>query len=123
MPPAASARSRLSILSKCGFQVTAVTGRREEAGYLKNLGASEIIRARGSRRPRETIGKRALGRRINAVGSTTLANVLSMTRCGGAAAACGSASDMDLPNSVAPFILRGIALLGIDSVMRPRQIG
>jgi len=110
----------IAILSKCGFQVTAVTGRREEAGYLKNLGANEIIERADLAGPAKPLAKERWAGGIDAVGSTTLANVLSMTRYGGAVAACGLAGGMDLPTSVAPFILRGVALLGIDSVMRPK---
>jgi len=80
------------------------------------LGATEIIERKASTKP---LGKGRLAGGIDAVRSTTLANVLSMTRCGGTVAACGLAGGMDLPTSVAPFILRGASLLGIDSVMRP----
>jgi acrylyl-CoA reductase (NADPH) len=110
----------VAILSKRGFQVTAATGRREEADYLKNLGAHEIIERAELAGPAKPLAKERWAGGIDAVGSTTLANVLSMTRYGGAVAACGLAAGMDLPTSVAPFILRGIALLGIDSVMRPK---
>jgi acrylyl-CoA reductase (NADPH) len=110
----------IAILSKCGFQVTAVTGRREQAGYLKDLGANEIIDRADLAGPAKPLAKERWAGGIDAVGSTTLANVLSMTRYGGAVAACGLAGGMDLPTSVAPFILRGVALLGIDSVMRPK---
>ena len=110
----------IAILSRCGFQVTAVTGRRGEADYLKKLGAREIIDRAELAGPAKPLGKERWAGGIDVVGSTTLANVLSMTGYGGAVAACGLAGGMDLPTSVAPFILRGIALLGIDSVMRPR---
>jgi acrylyl-CoA reductase (NADPH) len=110
----------LAILAKRGFQVTASTGRPEEADYLKSLGAAEIIeRKELSGTPRPLAKERWAGG-IDAVGSTTLANVLSMLRYRGAVAACGLAGGMDLPSSVAPFILRGVSLLGIDSVYRPR---
>jgi acrylyl-CoA reductase (NADPH) len=110
----------VAILSRRGFRVTAVTGRPEEAGYLKKLGAEEVI-ARGELAgPAKPLAKERWAGGIDAVGSTTLANVLSMTRYGGAVAACGLAGGMDLPTSVAPFILRGVALLGIDSVMCPK---
>jgi len=110
----------IAILSKRGFAVTAATGRREEADYLKKLGANEIIERAELAGPAKPLAKERWAGGIDVVGSTTLANVLSMTRYGGAVAACGLAGGMDLPASVAPFILRGISLLGIDSVMRPR---
>ena len=109
----------VSLLAKLGYQVIASTGRPQEADYLKGLGASEIIdRKELAEKPRALAKERWAGG-IDAVGSTTLANVLSMTRYGGAIAACGLAGGMDLPTSVAPFILRGVSLLGIDSVMCP----
>jgi len=110
----------VAILAKLGFQVTASTGRPEETDYLKGLGATEVIERKelsGTPRP---LGKERWAGGIDSVGSTTLANVLSMTRSRGAVAACGLAGGMDLPTSVAPFILRGVSLLGIDSVYRPR---
>ena len=107
----------IAVLSKLGYQVTASTGRTAEADYLKELGASEIIdRAELAGAPRPLAKERWIGG-IDSVGSTTLANMLSMTKYGGAVAACGLAGGMDLPASVAPFILRGVSLLGIDSVM------
>jgi len=108
-----------AILSQRGFQVTASTGRPQEAEYLKSLGANEIIDRKELAGPAKPLGKERWAGGIDTVGSTTLANVLSMTRYGGAVAACGLAGGMDLPTSVAPFILRGVSLLGIDSVMRP----
>jgi acrylyl-CoA reductase (NADPH) len=110
----------VAILAKLGFQVTASTGRADETDYLKGLGAAEVIERKelsGTPRP---LGKERWAGGIDSVGSTTLANVLSMTRSRGAVAACGLAGGMDLPTSVAPFILRGVSLLGIDSVYRPR---
>src|SRR5499426_721988 len=110
----------IAILAKRGFQVTASTGRPEAASdYLKALGASEIIDRKELTSPAKPLGKERWAGGIDAVGSTTLANLLSMTRYGGAVAACGLAGGMDLPTSVAPFILRGVSLIGIDSVMRP----
>ena len=109
----------VALLAKLGYAVAASTGRTEEAAYLKSLGASEIINRSeltGSPRP---LAKERWAGGIDAVGSTTLANVLSMTRYGGAVAACGLAGGMDLPTTVAPFILRGVSLIGIDSVMCP----
>jgi acrylyl-CoA reductase (NADPH) len=115
----------VAILSRRGFQVTASTGRPEETDYLKKLGASEIIERKELAGPAKPLAKERWAGGIDSVGSTTLANVLAMTRYGGAVAACGLAGGMDLPSSVAPFILRGVSLLGIDSVMCPiaqRQI-
>ncbi len=110
----------VAILAKRGFQVTASTGRPNEADYLKKLGAAEIIERKDLAGPAKPLAKERFAGGIDAVGSTTLANVLSMTRYGGAVAACGLAGGMDLPTSVAPFILRGVSLIGIDSVMRPK---
>jgi acrylyl-CoA reductase (NADPH) len=110
----------VALLAKFGFAVTASTGRPEEADYLKRLGAAEIIERKELTGPVRTLAKERWAGGIDAVGSTTLANVLSMLRYRGAVAACGLAGGMDLPSSVAPFILRGVSLLGIDSVYRPR---
>jgi acrylyl-CoA reductase (NADPH) len=109
----------VAILAKLGYAVIALTGRPSEADYLKSLGAGEIIDRKELSGPPRPLAKERWAGGIDAVGSTTLANVLSMTRYGGAVAACGLAGGMDLPTSVAPFILRGVALLGIDSVMCP----
>ena len=109
----------IALLAKLGYAVAASTGRPEEADYLKGLGATEIIERKELTGPPRPLGKERWAGGIDAVGSTTLANVLSMTRYGGAVAACGLAGGMDLPTSVAPFILRGVSLLGIDSVMCP----
>ena len=109
----------VAILAKRGFQVSAVTGRPQEADYLKGLGAAEIVERKELAGPAKPIAKERWAGGVDAVGSTTLANVLSMTRYGGAVAACGLAGGMDLPGSVAPFILRGVCLYGIDSVMCP----
>jgi acrylyl-CoA reductase (NADPH) len=109
----------IALLAKLGFAVHAVTGRPQEADFLKGLGASEIVERKelaGLVRP---LAKERWAGGIDAVGSTTLANLLSMIRYGGAVAACGLAGGMDLPTSVAPFILRGVCLHGIDSVMCP----
>jgi acrylyl-CoA reductase (NADPH) len=109
----------IAVLSKLGYHVVASTGRTSEADYLKALGASEIIdRAELAGAPRPLNKERFAGG-IDSVGSAPLANILSMTKYGGAVAACGLAAGMDLPGSVAPFILRGVSLLGIDSVMCP----
>jgi acrylyl-CoA reductase (NADPH) len=109
----------VALLSKLGYQVAASTGRPQEAEYLKGLGASEIIDRKDLSGPAKPLAKERFAGGVDSVGSTTLANVLSMTRYGGAVAACGLAGGMDLPTSVAPFILRGVSLLGIDSVMCP----
>ncbi len=109
----------VAILSKLGHTVIASTGRPAEAGYLKGLGAAEIIERKELTGAPRALGKERWAGGIDAIGSTTLANVLSMTRYGGAVAACGLAGGMDLPTTVAPFILRGVSLLGIDSVMCP----
>jgi len=109
----------IAILSKLGFYVIASTGRTSEESYLRDLGAAEIIdrnELAGSAKP---LAKERWAGGIDSVGSTTLANLLSMTKYGGVIAACGLAAGMDLPSSVAPFILRGVCLLGIDSVMCP----
>jgi acrylyl-CoA reductase (NADPH) len=109
----------IAILSAHGFQVTASTGRLDEADYLRGLGATDIIERKELTGPPRPLAKERFAGGVDTVGSNTLANVLSMTRYGGAVAACGLAGGMDLPASVAPFILRGVSLLGIDSVMRP----
>jgi len=109
----------VALLAKLGYAVAVSTGRPEEAAYLKGLGASEIINRNELAGPARPLAKERWAGGIDAVGSTTLANVLSMTRYGGAVAACGLAGGMDLPTTVAPFILRGISLIGIDSVMCP----
>jgi acrylyl-CoA reductase (NADPH) len=112
----------IALLAKLGYQVTASTGRQEEADYLKRLGAAEVIdRAELAAKVRP-LGKERWAGGIDAVGSTTLANVLSMIRYGGAVATCGLAGGMDLPTFVAPFILRAVSLLGIDSVMCPPSV-
>jgi acrylyl-CoA reductase (NADPH) len=109
----------VALLAKLGYAVAASTGRPAEADYLKDLGANEIIDRKELAGPARPLAKERWAGGIDAVGSTTLANVLSMTRYGGSVAACGLAGGMDLPTSVAPFILRGVSLLGIDSVMCP----
>jgi acrylyl-CoA reductase (NADPH) len=109
----------VALLAKLGYTIAASTGRPEEADYLKGLGATEIVERKELTGPARPLGKERWAAGIDAVGSATLANVLSMTRYGGAVAACGLAGGMDLPTSVAPFILRGVSLLGIDSVMCP----
>jgi acrylyl-CoA reductase (NADPH) len=109
----------VALLAKLGYAVAASTGRPEEAAYLKDLGAGDIISRNELTGPPRPLAKERWAAGIDAVGSTTLANVLSMTRYGGVVAACGLAGGMDLPTTVAPFILRGVSLIGIDSVMCP----
>ena len=110
----------ISLLAKAGWHVIASTGRTSEADYLKSLGAAEIIDRAELSGPAKPLAKERWAAGVDSVGSTTLANLLAATRYGGAIAACGLAQGMDLPTSVAPFILRGVSLLGIDSVMCPR---
>ncbi|BAT58823.1 acrylyl-CoA reductase AcuI [Variibacter gotjawalensis] len=112
----------IALLAKAGFHVIASTGRVSEGDYLKKLGAAEIIDRAELSAPGRPLGKERWACAVDSVGSQTLANVLSQTKYGGAVAACGLAGGMDLPSSVAPFILRGVALLGIDSVMAPQAL-
>ncbi|WP_157014203.1 acrylyl-CoA reductase (NADPH) [Mesorhizobium xinjiangense] len=112
----------ISVLSRLGYPVIASTGRTAEEDFLKDLGAAEVIDREELSGPGRPLGKERWAGGIDAVGSHTLANVLSMTSYGGAVAACGLAQGMDLPASVAPFILRAVSLLGIDSVMAPRAL-
>jgi acrylyl-CoA reductase (NADPH) len=111
-----------AVLSKLGFHVIASTGRLSEADYLRGLGAAEVIDRSELSGPAKPLAKERWAGGVDSVGSTTLANVLSMTKYAGAIAACGLAAGMDLPTSVAPFILRGVCLLGIDSVMCPIEL-
>src|SRR6476469_3759034 len=108
-----------AVLAKLGFHVVASTGRLSEADYLRGLGAAEVIDRSELSGPAKPLAKERWAGGVDSVGSTTLANLLSMTKYGGALAACGLAAGMDLPSSVAPFILRGVCRLGIDSVMCP----
>ena len=110
----------VAILSHLGYEVIASTGRPDEAGYLKGLGASEILDRAELSEPGRPMGKERWAGAVDSVGSHTLANVLAGTKYGGTVAACGLAQGMDLPGSVAPFILRGVTLAGIDSVMAPK---
>jgi len=112
----------VAVLAKLGWHVVASTGRPQEADYLKGLGAAEIIeRAELAGTPR-ALARERFAAGVDTVGSITLANVLSMVKWGGGVAACGLAGGMDLPTSVAPFILRNVALLGVDSVNCPRAL-
>jgi len=111
----------IALLSKLGYRVIASSGRKEtEGAYLTGLGAAEIIDRAELAGPARPLGRERWAAAVDAVGSHTLANVLSMTRYGGAVAACGLAQGMDLPGSVAPFILRSVTLCGVDSVMCPK---
>ena len=110
----------VAVLSKLGFKVVAVTGRAAEADFLKRLGASEILDRAQFASAGKPLAKERWAGAIDVVGSHTLANVCASVRYGGVVAACGLAAGMDFPATVAPFILRGVTLAGIDSVMRPR---
>lgn len=110
----------VALLARLGYEVIASTGRTEEAGYLTGLGASSILDRAELSEPGRPLGKERWVGAVDAVGSHTLANVLAGTRYGGTVAACGLAQGMDLPGSVAPFILRGVTLAGVDSVMAPK---
>ncbi|AVT83528.1 acrylyl-CoA reductase (NADPH) [Rhodopseudomonas palustris] len=112
----------IALLSKLGYHVIASTGRMSEEGYLKGLGAAEIIDRNELSAPAKPLAKERWVGGVDSVGSTTLANLLAMTKYRGAITACGLAGGMDLPSSVAPFILRGVSLLGIDSVMCPIEL-
>lgn len=111
----------VSILSKLGYPVTATTGRLQESDFLKSLGASEVIDRKSYAEKAKPLAKELWAGAVDVAGGNTLANVLSQIKRGGAVAACGLAESMDLPTSVAPFILRGVTLYGIDSVMCPMQ--
>jgi acrylyl-CoA reductase (NADPH) len=110
----------VALLSKLGYRVTASTGRVSESEYLKSIGASEVIDRSELTGTVKPLAKERFAGGIDSVGSTTLANVLSMTKYSGAVAACGLAGGMELPTTVAPFILRGVSLLGVDSVYCPQ---
>ena len=110
----------IALLSKLGYRVIASTGRKaREADYLTGLGAADIIDRSELSGPGRPLGKERWAGAVDSVGSHTLANVIAQTRYGGVVAACGLAQGMDLPGSVAPFILRGVTLAGVDSVMCP----
>jgi acrylyl-CoA reductase (NADPH) len=113
----------VAILAGLGFEVIASSGRAETEGdYLRSLGASEVIDRAELSEPGRPLGKERWVAAVDSVGSHTLANVLAQTRYGGVVAACGLAQGMDLPASVAPFILRGVTLAGVDSVMAPLPV-
>ena len=109
----------VALLARRGFEVHASTGRPAEAGHLKALGAAEIVERSSLDAPGKPLQKERWAAAVDSVGSHTLANVCASLRYGGSVAACGLAQGMDLPASVAPFILRGVSLLGIDSVYAP----
>ncbi|WP_440997595.1 acrylyl-CoA reductase (NADPH) [Arhodomonas sp. SL1] len=111
----------IALLARLGYRVIAATGRTQEADYLRGLGAQEIIERSELSEPGRPLAKERWAGAVDSVGSHTLANVLASTQYGGTVAACGLAQGMDLPSSVAPFILRGVTLAGIDSVMRPQS--
>lgn len=111
----------IAILHKLGYRVVAATGRPDESGYLSRLGASEIIDRATLSAPGKPLQKERWAAGIDSVGSHTLANLCASIKADGAVAACGMAQGLDLPASVAPFILRGVSLLGINSVTRPRS--
>jgi len=110
----------ISVLARLGYHVIASTGRKEEAPFLTSLGAREIIDRTELSAPARPLGKERWAGAVDVAGSHTLANAIAMTKYGGTVAACGLAQGMDLVSSVAPFILRGVTLAGIDSVMCPK---
>jgi len=112
----------VAVLSKLGYRVVAMSGRMEEADYLKGLGAAEVLSRAEFAAPGEPLGKERWAGAVEVVGSHVLANVCATMKYGGVVAACGLAGGMDFPATVAPFILRGVTLAGIDSVMCPRAL-
>ncbi|MFM8863727.1 MAG: MDR family oxidoreductase [Limnohabitans sp.] len=112
----------IALLARLGYRVVASTGRLQEADYLRSLGATEVIDRAELSAPGKPLAKERWAGVVDTVGSHTLANACASTRDGGTVAACGLAQGMDLPASVAPFILRGVTLAGIDSVMAPRAL-
>lgn len=111
----------VSLLHQLGYTVVASSGRLEEADYLKSLGASEVIDRATLTQPGKPLAKERWAAVVDSVGSHTLANACAATKANGAVAACGLAQGMDFPGTVAPFILRGITLYGINSVTQPKQ--
>jgi acrylyl-CoA reductase (NADPH) len=109
-----------AVLAKLGYTVVAISGRSEEADYLKRLGASEVLNRADFSSPGKPLGKERWAGAVDVVGSHTLANICATTKYRGVVTACGLAGGMDFPATVAPFILRGVSLAGIDSVMCPR---
>ncbi len=109
----------IRLLAKRGWTVVASTGKTAEADYLRELGAAEVVDRQALSEPGKPLQKERWAAVVDSVGSHTLANACAQTRWGGVVAACGLASGMDFPTTVAPFILRGVTLAGIDSVMQP----
>ena len=112
----------VALLSRLGYSVAASTGKASEEAYLRQLGAASIVDRASLSQPGKPLQKERWAGVVDAVGSHTLANALAQTRYGGTVAACGLAQGLDLPASVMPFILRGVGLIGIDSVMAPRAL-
>jgi acrylyl-CoA reductase (NADPH) len=112
----------IALLAKLGYRVVASTGRLQEADYLRQLGAAEVIDRAELSAPGKPLAKERWAGVVDTVGSHTLANACASTKYGGVVTACGLAQGMDFPSSVAPFILRGVTLAGIDSVMAPRAV-
>jgi acrylyl-CoA reductase (NADPH) len=112
----------IALLAKRGFRVVAATGKAAEAGYLQQLGAAAVMDRAELAAPGKPLQKERWAAVVDALGSHTLVNALAQTRYGGTVAACGLAAGMDLPGTVAPFILRGVTLAGVDSVMAPRAL-
>ncbi len=110
----------MAVLAKLGYKVVAATGRPQDADYLKSLGATEVVERSLFSSPGKPLGKERWAGAIDVVGSHVLANVCATTKYRGVVAACGLAAGMDFPATVAPFILRGVTLVGVDSVMCPR---
>jgi acrylyl-CoA reductase (NADPH) len=110
----------IALLSKLGFTVVASSGRPQEADYLKSLGAAEVIDRSSLSEPGKPLARERWAAVVDSVGSHTLANACAATKSEGAVAACGLAQGMDFPGSVAPFILRGVTLYGINSVTVPK---
>lgn len=110
----------IAILAARGYKVVASTGKLEEADYLQSLGASEVIDRAALSAAGKPLQKERWAGVVDSVGSHTLANAVAQVRYGGAVAACGLAQGMDFPASVAPFILRSVKLIGVDSVMAPK---
>jgi acrylyl-CoA reductase (NADPH) len=111
----------VAVLTRLGYRVVASTGRPAESEYLRTLGAIEIIDRAELSEPGKALGKERWAGAVDAVGGQTLANVCASLRYGGTVAACGNAGGMKLPATVAPFIIRGVTLAGVDSVQTPRD--
>lgn len=112
----------IALLARLGFKVVASTGKASQADYLRRLGAAEVVDRAALGAPGKPLQKERWAAAIDTLGSHTLANVCAQTRYGGVVAACGLAQGMDFPTTVAPFILRGVTLAGVDSVMAPTAL-